>query len=91
MPVITVYILRSKINGKRYVGITADLSQRLVDHKKRGATVTRQLGAFELIHTEEHPDYLSARVREKFLKSGQGREWIDLKFGVAGVASIFRS
>lgn len=34
------------------------------------------IGDFELIHTEEFDDYVSARKREIFLKGGQGRKWI---------------
>ncbi len=78
---ITVYVLRSQINGRRYVGISADLLRRLVEHQKHGSTVYRQLGRFTVIHTEVFPDYVQARVREKFLKSGQGREWLDRQFG----------
>ena len=77
---ITVYVLRSELNGRRYVGITADLAKRLIDHQRPGTTVARQLGRFKAIHTEEYPDYPQARVREKFLKSGQGREWLDKVF-----------
>jgi hypothetical protein len=29
------------------------------------------------LHIEEFADYKSARKREKFLKSGQGREWLN--------------
>ena len=33
-------------------------------------------GPFTLLHTEEYSDHASARVREKYLKSGVGREWL---------------
>ncbi len=77
---ITVYVLRSQITGRRYVGISANLTRRLVEHRKRGSTVAKQLGPFKLIHTEEYQDYNQGRVREKFLKSGKGREWLDKQF-----------
>jgi hypothetical protein len=32
---------------------------------------------FFVLYTEEFPDYKTAREREKFLKSGQGRKWLD--------------
>jgi len=35
------------------------------------------LGDFFVLHTETFSDYKSAREREKFLKSGQGRKWLD--------------
>jgi putative endonuclease len=79
--VIKVYVLRSVENRRRYVGITDNLPRRLTEHGRPSSTVGRQLGPFALIHTEEYPDYAQARVREKFLKSGKGREWLDGKFG----------
>lgn len=78
---VRVYVLRSLTKGWRYVGITANLRQRLRAHAERSTKGGQQLGAFELIWEEEHPDYASARLREKFLKSGQGRAWLDAKFG----------
>ncbi len=40
------------------------------------------LGQFDLLFTEAFPDYKSARIKEKFLKSGQGRKWLnELEFG----------
>jgi len=35
------------------------------------------LGDFIVLCTEEFPDYKTAREREEFLKSGQGRKWLD--------------
>ena len=35
------------------------------------------MGDFFVLYTEEFPDYKTAREREKFLKSGQGRKWLD--------------
>ena len=40
----------------------------------------RLLGTFDLIYKEEYFDYKSARKREKFLKSGKGREWMNEHF-----------
>jgi len=74
---ITVYVLRSLGNGKRYVGITDNLVRRLNEHRRPGSTVGKLLGAFEVLRTEEFEDYVRARVREKFLKSGQGRKELD--------------
>jgi len=38
------------------------------------------LGEFTLVLTEEFPDHASARKREVFLKSGQGRQWLGFHF-----------
>ncbi|MDP7026142.1 MAG: GIY-YIG nuclease family protein [Candidatus Marinimicrobia bacterium] len=77
---ITVYILSSKVNAVRYIGITNNISRRLKEHRSTGSTVERLLGTFDLIYKEEYFDYKSARKREKFLKSGKGREWMNEHF-----------
>ena len=73
---ITVYVLKSKA-GKRYVGITNNLSRRLREHSSKKTKSGQLLKDFFVLHTEEFPDYKKARVRKKFLKSGQGRKWLD--------------
>jgi len=77
---ITVYILLSKVNVTRYIGITNNISRRLKEHRSTGSTVERLLGKFDVIYKEECYDYKSARKREKFLKSGKGREWMNEHF-----------
>ncbi|MCJ7752179.1 MAG: GIY-YIG nuclease family protein [Armatimonadetes bacterium] len=74
---VTVYVLKSHRSGRRYVGITGDLGRRLREHASGRSGGGRLSGGFALIHTEEYPDYETARVRERFLKSGQGRKWLD--------------
>ncbi|HEX9749812.1 MAG TPA: GIY-YIG nuclease family protein [candidate division Zixibacteria bacterium] len=73
---VTVYVLRGD-SGRRYVGITNNLPRRLNEHRSAGTSVSRMLGDFRLIFTEEYTDHAQARIREKFLKSGQGRKWLD--------------
>ena len=78
---ITVYVIRGLETGKRYVGISNDVSRRLAEHRRGNAKGSRMIGAFELLHVEQYPDYPDARKRERYLKSGKGREWLDQKFG----------
>jgi putative endonuclease len=73
---ITLYVLKGK-TGKRYVGITNNLSRRLNEHRLKNSKAGQLLDEFSVQHTEDFPDYKSARQREKFLKSGQGRKWLD--------------
>ena len=65
--------------GKRYVGITNNLPRRLNEHNRHYSKAGEIIGDFRLIHTESFTDYKAARLREKFLKSGQGRKWLDMK------------
>jgi putative endonuclease len=75
---IIVYVLQGET--KRYVGITNDLARRLKEHSN-GSHSGRLIGSrFRVLHTEEYPNYALARKREKFLKSGRGREWLSKTF-----------
>ena len=80
---IHVYVLRSLENGKRYVGITANIRARLRTHAQGPTRGGQQLGNFKLIHRERFSTYTEARAREKYLKSGSGRQWLDAQFGRA--------
>jgi putative endonuclease len=77
---ITVYVLEGMAVRKRYVGITEDLSRRLVEHRNGSTKGGQILGKFTLLYTETVPDYATARGREKFLKSGKGREWLNVVY-----------
>jgi putative endonuclease len=75
---ITVYVIRGNETAKRYVGITNDLPRRLREHRTRHTAGRRAVGSnFEVLLTETYMDYPSARDREKFLKSGVGREYLN--------------
>ena len=73
---ITLYVLKGK-TGKRYVGITNDLSGRIYEHRLKKSKAGQLLDEFQVLYTEEFPDHGAARRRERFLKSGQGRKWLD--------------
>jgi putative endonuclease len=73
---IMLYILKGLSTGKHYTGITNNLERRLQEHRSGSTKGGQVIGDFELLHTEEFSDYASARKREIFFKSGQGRKWI---------------
>ena len=73
-----VYILRSLKNSKRYIGQTSkDVFERLHDHNTGSNVWTRHNGPFDVIYFEEYLNKIDAIRRERFLKSGQGRKWLD--------------
>jgi putative endonuclease len=76
---ITVYVLQGLLD-KRDVGITNNLRRRLDEHRSGQTKGGQIIGEFKLIHSEEFDDYASARKREKYLKSGDGRKWLDNRF-----------
>ena len=73
-----VYVLRNP-RGTLYVGQTAALALRVEQHQRGEAGWTRSHGPWELAYTEEFQSRSHAMRREKFLKSGQGREWLCAK------------
>ncbi len=75
-----VYVIRSETSGRLYVGQTSDLAGRLWQHNDpdntRSLHTKRNPGPWILAHTEEVSSRREAMARERFLKSGQGREWL---------------
>ncbi len=69
-----VYVLRSLSNGRLYTGSTNNIERRLKEHAAHASTYTRYTGPYDLVYKEEQPDRLSARRRERYLKTGRGRE-----------------
>jgi len=74
----TVYVLKSLENRKRYVGYTSkDVLLRLSQHNTGHNKWTKANKPFEIIYTEKFENKTEAIKREKFLKSGQGRKFLD--------------
>ena len=69
-----VYILRSQKDGRRYIGMTSDIDRRLSEHNAGLVNSTKNRRPLELIHTEEFSTKKEAEEREKFYKTGYGRE-----------------
>ncbi len=67
-----VYILRSKQNGRRYIGHTGDMASRLKRHNSGSVKSTKPYIPWELIYTEEYPDKETAYKREMEIKSYKG-------------------
>ena len=74
---IFVYIIKSLKVEYRYIGITNNLEQRLRRHNSGGNKSTKPYAPFKLVLVEEYNNYKEARRREVFLKSGQGRKFLD--------------
>ena len=73
----TVYVLKSINKSFRYIGMTNDLSRRLSEHEHGYSRTTRRYLPLELIYSEVYTTRIEARAREKYLKTGAGRELLD--------------
>jgi len=71
-----VYVLRSQSSGKLYTGHCADLAQRLGQHNRGVSRWTRNRGPWRLIYHEKFASRAEAMRREKYFKTGCGREEI---------------
>ena len=72
----TVYALKSKIKKYIYVGMTQNFDQRIGRHNNGYEKTTKPYKPFKLIHREVYPSRIEARKREKYLKSGVGKEFL---------------
>ena len=72
-----IYILKSLTTGKRYTGSTQNLEARLRAHNDGLSPYTKGRGPWELLYSEEFPTRSEAMKREKFLKTGKGRDFLD--------------
>ncbi|HVB99992.1 MAG TPA: GIY-YIG nuclease family protein [Candidatus Dormibacteraeota bacterium] len=70
----TVYVLRSDATGRLYVGLTRDVERRVFQHNDGVTKSTKGRGPWRLVYREECETRSTAVRRERFLKSGQGRE-----------------
>ena len=64
-----VYLLKSRVDGRTYVGQTGDLRRRFEEHNAGKNFSTAYRRPFDLIYYEAYRDPLDARERELALKS----------------------
>ncbi len=71
-----VYALQSLKDGHLYIGLSANPEKRLLEHNSGLTRSLRGRRPLRLIYREECRDRIHARQREKYLKSGIGREFL---------------
>ena len=71
-----VYILYSDSFNRTYTGMTSDLDKRLVQHNTGKNRSTKAFMPWRVIYKENFDTRIEARKKEKYLKSGVGREFI---------------
>ena len=71
----SVYIMADRYRGTMYVGVTADLSARIHQHRTgTGSDFCRRYGRDRLVWTELGDDITSCIAQEKRVKKWR-REW----------------
>ncbi len=73
------YVLRSRKKGCRYVGSCGNLEDRIRRHNKGQSQATRHGVPWVVAHVEEYETRAEAVARERYYKTGKGREELDDK------------
>ncbi|KMQ70880.1 GIY-YIG nuclease family protein [Chryseobacterium koreense] len=71
-----VYVIKSRLNGHLYKGQTENLEKRLSEHNAGRNRSTRPFLPWELVYFEKFETREEAVLREKYFKSGSGREFL---------------
>ena len=79
-----VYVLQSQVDGRLYKGHTNRLEQRIIEHNNGKTKSTKGYRPWNLVYYETFDSETEAIAREKFLKSGIGREFLNKKIRPCG-------
>ena len=71
-----VYALDSQTRQYIYVGMTDNPERRINSHQSGYNRTTKPYRPFNVLTVEEFPSRVEARAREKYLKSGSGKEYL---------------
>jgi putative endonuclease len=71
-----VYCLASLSRKYLYVGLTENLERRFNEHQFGKNRTTKPYCPFKIIYTERFETRIQAREKEKYLKSGTGKEFL---------------
>jgi putative endonuclease len=71
-----VYAIKSLNRNYIYVGLTSNPIKRFKDHNQGLNKTTKPYAPFVLLFQEQFQTRIKAREREKYLKSGVGKEYI---------------
>jgi putative endonuclease len=73
---VTVYVLHSMKDSATYVGMAINAIARLKEHNSGKNRYTKGHMPWQIIYSEIHNNWEEARVREKYLKSSAGKNWL---------------
>ncbi|HLV38078.1 GIY-YIG nuclease family protein [Xanthomarina sp.] len=76
MKLYYTYVLKSNVDGRLYKGHTDDVEKRLREHNAGKTKSTKGFIPWELVYFEIFKSKLEAVLREKYFKTGSGREFL---------------
>ena len=71
-----VYVLRGKPDRSLYVGYTNRLQERFAEHQAGSVFSTKHKRPLELLYAELYRNKKDAMERERYLKTGWGRNYL---------------
>ncbi len=71
-----VYVLKSGKDNGLYIGLSNNIERRIAEHNAGFVKSTKGRKPFSLFYKEIFSNRQAARDREKYLKSGSGREFL---------------
>jgi putative endonuclease len=75
------YVLLSQKDGRWYTGAAGDLRKRLREHATGNVRSTASRAPLELIYYEACMERDDALRRERFLKTGKGKRYLENRLG----------
>ena len=73
----SLYILKSKIKDRYYIGHTNDLDRRLTEHNTGQTKSTRSYKPWELVYHKTYSHKSDAAKAENFLKAKKSKIFIE--------------
>ena len=73
-----VYAIKSVNRNYIYAGLTNDIERRVAEHNAGKNKTTKPYRPFKLIYSESFITRVEARKKEKYLKSGIGKEYLKI-------------
>ena len=71
------YVLESQKTGRRYVGSCENLAERIRRHNAGDSKATKRGVLWILLHSETFASRSEAAQRERYFKTGRGRDELD--------------
>lgn len=71
-----VYAIQSIKDSRIYVGFSIDIERRISEHNHGYVFSTKGYYPWKLIYKEKVGNRAKARIREKYLESGVGKEFL---------------
>ncbi|WP_442788024.1 GIY-YIG nuclease family protein [Flavobacterium sp. SUN052] len=73
-----MYVLESEIDGRLYKGQTSNIENRLKEHNSGKTRSTKGFIPWKLVYFEKFITREEAVLREKYFKTGSGREFLKI-------------